>query len=107
MRPLAPLVAQGQIEHLVEIAVIEIAAVIDRDQGAAHDALEIGIKMGVLEQRQIIVERALREQHRSEALDRHIGERVEIIEDNTVLLTQHAPVIGFRHAGGGDADHHP
>ena len=43
-------VRQRQIEHLIEIAVIDVAAPVDRDQRAAHDTIEIGVEMGVLQQ---------------------------------------------------------
>ena len=42
-----------QVEHLVEVAVVDKAAPIDRDQVAAHHAVEVGVEMGVLEQVEI------------------------------------------------------
>src|ERR1700704_2202604 len=58
---------QRQIEHLVEIAVIEETAPIDRDEAAAHDAFEIVVAMRLAQQAQVAVELAFRYQHRAEA----------------------------------------
>ncbi len=51
--------------------------------------------MGVLQQREVAVERALRDEDRAEALDRHVGERIEVVEHDAVLLAEHALVVGL------------
>ena len=73
MHPLAAVVSERQVEHLVEVAVIDVAAVVDRHQVAAHDTVEIGVEVGSAQQRDVVVELAFGDQHRAEALDRHVG----------------------------------
>ena len=35
-----------KIEHLIEIAIVEKATPVDRDQGSTHDSIEIFVTMG-------------------------------------------------------------
>ena len=37
---------QRQIQHLVEIIIVDIALLVDADQRSAHDGIEIGILVG-------------------------------------------------------------
>src|SRR5713101_896138 len=92
---LAPLMLQREIEHLVEIAVIDIAAPIYRDQATTHDMLQIAIEMSVSQQIEVALELAFRDQDRAETLDRHVGEGEKPIEDDSVALTEHVLVVGF------------
>ena len=48
-------VAQRQLEHLIEVAVMHIALPAHRNQGAAHHAVEIGIEVGVFEQAAVLL----------------------------------------------------
>src|SRR5262245_9810589 len=47
---------QRQVEHLVEVAVVNVAAVVDRYEAAAHHAGEILLAVRLAQQRQIVVE---------------------------------------------------
>ena len=73
MHPFPAGARQRQVEHLVEVAVEDVAAVVDRHQVAAHDTVEIGVEVGSAQQRDVVVELAFGDQHRAEALDRHVG----------------------------------
>jgi hypothetical protein len=46
-----------------------------------------------LQEIEVTIELAVGDQDRAEALDRHIGERIEPVENDPVSLTQHAPVL--------------
>src|SRR5262245_34963761 len=62
----------------------------------AHYAIEVGVEMGVAEETEIVVELAFGNQRRAEPLDRHVGERVETVEYDTVTLAEDAFVIGLK-----------
>ena len=51
--------------------------------------------MCVAQQMQIAVELALDRQHGAEPLDRHVGEREQMVEHNAVAFAEHAPVVGL------------
>ena len=91
----AAIMAQRQLKHLVEVAVIDKTAIVDRNQRAAHDVIEIGVGMGALQQREIGVELLLGDQHRAEALDRHVGQRVKLAEADAMPRPEDALVVGF------------
>src|SRR3954470_23261360 len=59
VRPLAPIVFERQIPHLVEIEIVEIAPPIDGDEISAHHVLEIGVEMSVAKQIDVAIELAL------------------------------------------------
>ena len=86
---------QRQIEHLVEVAVIEVAAPVDRDEAAAHHAVEVVVAMGLAQQAHVAVELALRDQGRAEPLDRHVGKREQAVEFDSEFAAELAPVVGF------------
>ena len=84
---------ERQIEHLIEIAVVDIAPPIDRNQVSAHHLVEFGIEVRALQQVEVAIELAVGNEGRAEALNRHVGERVEPIENNAVTLAEHALVV--------------
>src|SRR6266566_1083477 len=86
-------VLERQIEHLVEIAIVDVAAPVDRNQISAHDAVEVGVEVRAAEQIQVAIELAVGQEGCAEALDRHVGERVEPVENNPIALAEDAPVI--------------
>src|SRR5712691_4541644 len=51
--------------------------------------------MRVLQKVEVAVELALGHEDRAEALDRHVGERVEPVEHDAVALAEHALVVGL------------
>jgi len=73
MRAPAALEPQRQPQHLVEIAVVDVALPVDREQRAAHHAVEVVGAMRAVQQRHVLVELALGDQRRAEALDRHVA----------------------------------
>ena len=52
-------VAQRHVQHLIEVAVVEIAPPVDAQQLPAHDGLQVVVLMGLPQQLQIAVEFAL------------------------------------------------
>jgi len=86
---------ERQVEHLIEIAIVEIALPVDRDQAAAHDAVEIGVEVCVLQQLQVAVDLTPADEHRAEPLDRHVGEHEQAVEDDAVGLAKDALVFGL------------
>src|SRR5262249_52236483 len=95
MYALALAAVERQGEHLVEVAVVDKALPVDRDQVAAHHAAEGLLAMRVQQKVEGAVELALREQGRSEALDRHVGEREQVVEHDAVALAEDALVVGL------------
>src|SRR3954468_6653913 len=89
--------ANRQIKHLVEVTVVDKTPPIDRNQVAAHDLIQIADDMRALQQAEIAVELALHRQHCAETLDRHVGEREQVIENNAVSLSEHTLIVGFEH----------
>src|SRR6267142_2364045 len=85
--------AERHAEHLVEVAVVHESLPVDGNQRAAHHALEVLVAVGGVQQRHVLVEGSLRHQRRAEALDRHVGERVEAVEAHTVALAELALVV--------------
>ena len=84
---------ERQVEHLIKIAVVDITTPIDRNQISAHDVLEVGVEVRTPQQIEVAVKLPVRDQNRAEALDRHVGERKEMVENNPVALPERAPVI--------------
>ena len=51
---------ERQVEHLVEVAVVDVAAIVDRQEAAAHHAVEVLVAMRMHELVEVAVELALR-----------------------------------------------
>ena len=85
-----------QAEHLVEVAVVQIALPVDADLRVAHHGAEVVGLVGALEQLHVGLERALAHQGAAETLDRHVGERVEPVERDAEVRLQLAFVVGFK-----------
>src|SRR5262249_42554050 len=80
---------------LIEIAIVNFAAPADADGVAAHQAVN-GRRIKILdEQVHVFLELVVVSQIRSEPRDRQIGDRVEIVEDNSEMFFELAFVIGF------------
>ena len=86
---------QRQVEHLIEVAVVDIALPVHGQQRAAHHRFQVGFQVGVLEQAHITAELALGNQRAAETLDRHIGEGVESVEVHAIILAKVAVVVFF------------
>src|SRR6266446_10121478 len=82
VQALARVVFERQIEHLIEVAVIDVAAPIDRNQVSAHHVVEIGVEVCALQQVEVAIELAVGNEDRAETLDRHVGERIELVEND-------------------------
>ncbi len=82
-----------QAKLLVEVAVVQVAAPVHADEAAAHHAFEVAGRVVLLEQSHVRLEAALRDQHRAEALDRHVGEHEQPVEHDAEVLEQLALVV--------------
>src|SRR5207245_841124 len=87
MRAPAAFEPQRQHQHLVEIAVVDVALPVDREQRAAHHALDVVGAVRAVQQGHVLAELALGGQRRAEALDRHVGEGIATIEDDAEAIT--------------------
>src|SRR5258705_13833194 len=95
---LACIMPERQIKHLIEVAVVDEASPIHRNQISAHDVLEIGVNMRTLQQIEVTIELTVGDKRCTEPLDGHVGQRIEAIEDNAIALAEHAPVIFLERA---------
>ena len=80
--------ARRQAEHLVEIAVEDGALPTYRNQAATHHAIEIFGAVRPLEQRDVRVKLVARDELTAEALDGHVGQREQVVEDDAVARRQ-------------------
>src|SRR5712692_5114422 len=92
---LAPIDDERQAEHLVEVAVVDVALPVDRQQRAAHHRFEILRSMRAMQQIHVLAELPLGDQHRAEALDRHVGESEQFVEHHAMRFAQVALVVRF------------
>src|SRR5262245_1881448 len=95
MHALASAAFDRQVEQLVEVAIVDIAAIVERDQVATHHAVEVIVAVRLAQEPEVVVELALGDEHRAEPLDRHVGERVQAVEHDAVALAEHALVVGL------------
>jgi hypothetical protein len=49
-------ITKRQIQHLVEVTIMHMTLPTNRDQGAAHDALQVIVPMGTFKKRHIVME---------------------------------------------------
>src|SRR6185312_3869280 len=85
-----------QIEHLVEVAIIDVATPVNRNQVAAHDAIEVRVQMVILQVPEIAIERTICDKRRTKALNWHICENIESAEHNAVLFAKHPLIVRFQ-----------
>jgi len=85
-------VADWQAELLVEVAVVEIALPVDRQEVSAHDMLHVLRTVGCAQQLQVAVELAPGDENRPEALDRHVRQGEQLVEDDAELSPEMLPV---------------
>src|SRR3979490_3287829 len=72
-----------------------MASPVDGDEVPAHHVLEIGVQMRLPKQIEIAIELVLGDEDRAEALNGHIGKRIEPVELNAAALAEHALVVRF------------
>ncbi len=85
--------AHRHAQHLVEVAIVDIALIIDADHGTAHQTFHIFLFEIVLQQRHVPGKCSLGNQRAAKALNRHVGQRIELSEGNAEMLRQFALVI--------------
>ena len=100
-RGLAPLFVAARCQAraaqlLVEIAVIQETLPVHTDQVAAHHGVEIGGGKVLMQQVHVVVELAFGYQHRTKALDRHVGDGQQLVEHDAEMIEQFALVIGLQ-----------
>lgn len=84
---------EGQIQHLIEVAVIEPSLPIDADEGSAHDLFDVLGPKGIFQGLEIRVELPGGTQGAAKTLNRHVRERVKIVEDDAITLAQFPFVV--------------
>jgi len=75
------------IEHLIEVAIVKLAAIADAQGGAAHEAVHRRRIEAVGEQFQILIPFALFAEIFGEAGNRLVGEGVKVVEDNSEVAS--------------------
>src|SRR6185295_267850 len=93
-RPAAA-VGRGELEHLVEVAVVDAPVVADADQAAAHDALGGRRVEGGEQLLHVRLELPGLLQVQAEAVDGHVGDGVEPVELEPELRPELTPVVGL------------
>ena len=79
------IMVQSHAQHLVEVTVVEFALPIDTQSGSAHEPFDCGrIKM-VSQQLEVSFPLPLLPQVLGKATNRLIGERVKVMENDSVL----------------------
>ena len=84
------------VQHLVEIAVVNIAFPIDAELVQAHQALHVRGAERILEQVHVVFEFAFRYQGAAEASDRHIGDGEKLVELDVVFFREKLLVVLFQ-----------
>ena len=82
------IICQRQVQHLIEITVVDIALPVDTDQVMAHNLPKVDIGITRFQQVHVFPELSLRNQGAAEALNRHIGYREQAVEHNAKLFEQ-------------------
>ncbi len=85
-----------EIQHLVEIAVVNLAVPSHADQRPAHQAFHSGRIEVVHQQRHVRVVLALLLKKRREALDGHVGDSEQAIELDAEGFAQLFLVVGLQ-----------
>src|SRR5919198_2178946 len=93
MKPLAAGIGHGQVEHLVEVAVIDRTFPTDADEISAHQLVESGVIEVVSEQFHVIVVFTADLEMGLIARDRHVAETIEMIEHNAELFSQYPSIV--------------
>ena len=90
----APIVVPlGHIQHLVEVTIVQITLIIHAQGIPAHHGFKIVAIVVVAQQLHVIVELVMRQQHRAEAADGHIGDGQQAVEAHAEALVQLAVVV--------------
>ena len=90
------IVGHGQIEHLVEIAIVYQAVPADADEIAAHHLFERGPVEAALEEVHVRVVLAAQFKMRRVARDRHVAQTEKLIENDPKLLVKNLFIILFQ-----------
>src|SRR5262245_15623548 len=90
-----PVPAERQLQHLVEVAVVETSVVADADERPTHETVHRrGIEV-VHEERHVALRRAPPGQLLREPVDRHVRDRQQAVEGDTEAVRQLAAVVGL------------
>src|SRR5208337_3884327 len=92
--------AEGNLEHLVEVAVVKTSVISHRDEASAHDSRQRGGIEVVHEERRVLRLSTLPGEIRSKASNRHVGKREEPVKGNAESMAELVAVLrlelGFR-----------
>src|SRR5690625_177005 len=87
---------QRQLQHLVEIAIVEIALPVDTHQIATHHSLKVSGAVTVFEQLHIVLKLTFGNQRAAKALNGHIGDGEQLIKSNAKVSLQLSLVIRLK-----------
>jgi len=87
--------AHRQIQHLVEVAIVESSIPADRDGVAAHHAGGGSRIEGVGQSLHILLVIAALHEKLKKPADRHVGDRIEVVERNAVPGQEFFPELRF------------
>src|SRR5262245_25815319 len=85
----------AEVEHLVEVAVVEAAVPSHRDERPAHDPRNRGGVEGVDQTLHVTLEIPRRREPFQVAADRHVRDAVQRVEANAVQAEQFALPVSF------------
>mgnify|MGYP000474706221 CR=1 FL=1 len=91
-----PRITQSKLEHLIEVAIVNLAPPADAQGVAAHEPLDGRGVEGVHQCLHVGIEPAVVAEPRGEPRDRHVGDGVEPVEGDAEMGGQLALVIGFQ-----------
>jgi len=73
---------EGQLQHLVEVAVVETTPPVHAHQLTAHAGPQIVVLVGITQGLQVLIELASADEGTAEALDGHVGKGEQVVEDD-------------------------
>lgn len=79
---------QPKVKHLIEIAIIKIAAPVYTDEVATHDVFQVCGLVGRAQGRHIALELALGHEGAAKARNGHVGQRQQPIKDDAIVRAQ-------------------
>src|SRR5918992_155678 len=84
---------QWQPQHLIEVAIVDIALPIDTEEGTAHHTLEVFCTMVLVQQLHIPAKLPLGDQEAAKAQDRHVRQDIEAVEHDPIVVLKLPSVI--------------
>ena len=92
----AGLPVEWDVQHLIEIAIINLAVPTDGQQLCAHDVF-CGLWVKIIEEQlHVVMHFAVALKHVCVAFDGHVGDGEQLVELNAEFILQMRMVVGFK-----------